>query len=134
MLANRRIGYAEITGQVHFGSMDHEQAEQYRGQIVMNTEEELFFSTLTVRQTMDFATRMKVPHHLPSNVKTPEEFQKASRDFLLRCMAIEHTHDTKVGNEYAISMNSSTRPRILSDLYLSCITRGQTRYGVADVH
>jgi ATP-binding cassette, subfamily G (WHITE), member 2, PDR len=59
MLANKRLGYAEVTGDISWGSMDHKQAEQYQGQIVINTEEELFFPTLTVAQTIDFATRMK---------------------------------------------------------------------------
>lgn len=58
-LANRREGYAEVTGDVKWGTLDPKHAGQYRGQIVMNTEEELFFPTLTVGQTIDFATRMK---------------------------------------------------------------------------
>jgi ATPase subunit of ABC transporter with duplicated ATPase domains len=42
MLANQRKGYEEITGDIRYGSMDHKQAEQYRGQIVINKEEEIF--------------------------------------------------------------------------------------------
>jgi ATP-binding cassette subfamily G (WHITE) protein 2 (SNQ2) len=42
MLANRRAGYTEVSGDVHFGSLDHKEAERYRGQIVMNTEEVSF--------------------------------------------------------------------------------------------
>jgi ABC-type glutathione transport system ATPase component len=70
MLANKRLGYAEVTGDMSWGSMDHKQAEQYRGQIVINTEEELFFPTLTVGQTIDFATRMKgiISSPLPQNI------------------------------------------------------------------
>jgi ATP-binding cassette subfamily G (WHITE) protein 2 (SNQ2) len=99
ILANRRFGYAELQGDVHFGSMDHEEAKRYRGQIVMNTEEELFFPTLTVGQTMDFATRMKIPAHRP-NLSSPQEYQQMVKDFLLRSMGIAHTNGTKVGNEY----------------------------------
>lgn len=33
--------YAEISGDVRYGTMDQREAEQYRGQIVMNTEEEV---------------------------------------------------------------------------------------------
>lgn len=95
ILANRRTGYAEVEGDVKFGTLDHKEAKQYRGQIVMNTEEELFFPTLTVGQTIDFATRMKIPFHLPSNVNSPVDYQKQSRDFLLKSMGISHTHDTK---------------------------------------
>ena len=68
-----RDDYAEVTGDMSWGSMDHKQAEQYRGQIVINTEEELFFPTLTVGQTIDFATRMKgiISPPLPPNTSHP---------------------------------------------------------------
>ncbi|TKA81800.1 hypothetical protein B0A55_02142 [Friedmanniomyces simplex] len=112
MLANRRLGYAEVTGDVKFGSMTADEAKQYRGQIVMNTEEELFFPTLTVGQTMDFASRMKVPYHLPSSFHNDKEFQQAVRDFLLKSMGIEHTFDTKVGNEFVRGVSGGERKRV----------------------
>jgi ABC-type multidrug transport system ATPase subunit len=112
MLANQRDGYAEVTGDVKFGSMDHKEAQKYRGQIVMNTEEELFFPTLTVGQTIDFATRTKIPFHLPSSKESPEEFQVESRDFLLRSMGISHTYNTKVGNEFVRGVSGGERKRI----------------------
>lgn len=112
MLANRRTGYAKVDGDVKFGTLDHKEAAQYRGQIVMNTEDELFFPTLTVGQTIDFATRMKIPSHLPSNIQTPVEYQKQSRDFLLRSMGISHTHDTRVGNEFVRGISGGERKRV----------------------
>jgi len=78
----------------------------------MNTEEELFFPTLTVAQTIDFATRMKIPFNLPSNYGTPVDFQRESRDFLLRAMGISHTHETKVGNEYVRGVSGGERKRV----------------------
>ncbi|PQE32262.1 ABC-2 type transporter protein [Rutstroemia sp. NJR-2017a WRK4] len=112
MLANNRSGYAEVEGDVHFGSLNHTEAAQYRGQIVMNTEDELFFPTLTVGQTIDFATRMKVPHILPSNYNDPVEYQRQSREFLLKSMGISHTHDTKVGNEFVRGVSGGERKRV----------------------
>lgn len=111
-LANRREGYAEVTGDVRWGSLDPKHAGQYRGQIVMNTEEELFFPTLTVGQTIDFATRMKIPFNLPSDTTSPAEFQRQNRDFLLKSMGISHTHDTKVGNEYVCGVSGGERKRV----------------------
>ncbi|OQV10163.1 hypothetical protein CLAIMM_14198 [Cladophialophora immunda] len=112
ILANARHGYAEIKGEVFYGSMDHKRASQYRGQIVMNTEEELHFPSLTVGQTMDFATRMKIPAHRPRDVPSPKEWQESFRDFLLRSMSIEHTRDTKVGNEYVRGVSGGERKRV----------------------
>jgi ATP-binding cassette subfamily G (WHITE) protein 2 (SNQ2) len=112
MLSNRRSGYAQVDGDVFYGSMTSDEVKQYRGQLVMNTEEELFFPTLTVGQTIDFATRMKVPFKIPSNHETPSDFQQQSRDFLLRSMGIAHTHETKVGNEYVRGVSGGERKRV----------------------
>ncbi|KAJ9399507.1 hypothetical protein DTO282F9_3619 [Paecilomyces variotii] len=112
MLSNRRGGYASINGDVKFGAMSHEEAAQYRGQIVMNTEEELFFPTLTVGQTMDFATKLKVPFHLPNDVQSREEYRAETKEFLLESMGISHTRDTKVGNEFVRGVSGGERKRV----------------------
>jgi ABC-type multidrug transport system ATPase subunit len=96
MLANQRLGYKSVQGDVRYGSMTAKEAEQYRGQIVMNTEEELFFPSLTVGETMDFATRLKVPFRLPNGVESPEAYREEYKKFLLQSMGISHTVDTKV--------------------------------------
>ncbi|CAI7660668.1 unnamed protein product [Penicillium glandicola] len=111
MLANRRGGYTSVEGDIRFGSMQSEEAEMFRGQIVMNTEEEIFFPSLTVGQTMDFATRLKVPFHLPEGM-TASEYQQASKKFLLESVGISHTEDTKVGNEYVRGVSGGERKRV----------------------
>lgn len=112
VLSNRRSGYAEVTGDVSFGSMNPKQAEQFRGQIVMNTEEELFFPTLTVGDTIDFATRLKVPFHLPSNTQTAVDYQQMYRNYLLNAMSIKHTESNKVGNEFVRGVSGGERKRV----------------------
>jgi ABC-type multidrug transport system ATPase subunit len=92
--------------------MDHKEAQKYRGQIVMNTEEELFFPTLTVGQTMDFATKLKVPAKLPEGVTSTEDLRCETRNLLLKSMAIEHTIDTKVGNEFVRGVSGGERKRV----------------------
>ncbi|KAK4223152.1 ABC-2 type transporter-domain-containing protein [Podospora fimiseda] len=112
MLANNRGGYQSVTGDVKYGSMDAKDAQRYRGQIVMNTEEELFFPSLTVGQTMDFATRLKIPAKLPDGVKTEEEYRQEVMDFLLESMGISHTRGTKVGNEFVRGVSGGERKRV----------------------
>ncbi|KIX03169.1 uncharacterized protein Z518_06720 [Rhinocladiella mackenziei CBS 650.93] len=112
MLANRRGGYPSVSGEVWYGSMSHLEAKHYRGQIVMNTEEELFFPTLTVGQTIDFATRLKVPFHIPNGVQSAKEYQQQAKDFLLESMGIAHTSDTKVGNEFVRGVSGGERKRV----------------------
>ncbi|KAJ6005108.1 ABC multidrug transporter atrF [Penicillium herquei] len=112
MLANRRGGYKSVQGDVRFGSLTADEAENFRGQIVMNTEEELFFPTLTVGQTMDFATRLKVPFKLPNGVESAEAYSRQSKEFLMETLGISHTHDTKVGDEYVRGVSGGERKRV----------------------
>ncbi|KAF4552880.1 ABC-2 type transporter-like protein 4 [Elsinoe fawcettii] len=112
VLANRRNGFSDITGDVKYGSMDHIEASKYRGQIVMNTEEEIFFPTLTVGQTIDFATRLKVPKFQYTSYSTPEEARIATRDFYLKKLGISHTFNTRVGNEYIRGVSGGERKRV----------------------
>jgi ATPase subunit of ABC transporter with duplicated ATPase domains len=53
VLANNRRGYEEVSGDVKFGTMSSKEAEAYSGQIVMNTEEEVFFPTLSAGATAE---------------------------------------------------------------------------------
>ncbi|KAI2788007.1 ABC multidrug transporter atrF [Penicillium oxalicum] len=112
LLSNHRGGYQSVTGDVRFGSLTPKEAKAYRGQIVMNTEEELFFPTLTVGQTMDFATRLKVPFKLPDGIQSPQEFSTESKKFLMEALGISHTEDTKVGNEFVRGVSGGERKRV----------------------
>lgn len=122
MLANKRQGYSKVSGDVHYGAMTSKEAELYRGQIIVNSEEELFHPTLTVQETLDFATRLKVPAWVPEGVTSKEELRTETRDFLLESMGIKHTADTKVGNEYVRGVSGGERKRVS---ILECLaTRG----------
>ncbi|KAG5753808.1 hypothetical protein H9Q70_003571 [Fusarium xylarioides] len=112
VLANNRRGYEEVTGDVHYGNMSADEAKAYRGQIIMNTEDEIFFPSLTVEATVDFAARMKVPFHLPPGIKTREEYAQFYKDFLLRSVNISHTKHTKVGDAFIRGVSGGERKRV----------------------
>jgi ABC-type multidrug transport system ATPase subunit len=61
---------------------------------------------------MDFASRLKVPFHLPNGVNSHEELRVQSRDFLLKSMGIEHTIDTKVGDAFIRGVSGGERKRV----------------------
>lgn len=119
VLANNRLGYEEVTGDVNYGNMSAEEAKQYRGQIIMNTEDEIFFPNLTVEDTIEFAARMKVPYHLPPGIKTHEEYVQFYKDFLLRSVGIAHTARTKVGDAFIRGVSGGERKRVS---ILECLT------------
>ncbi|KAH7002660.1 ABC multidrug transporter [Ilyonectria destructans] len=110
MLSNLRGGYTEVEGNVWFGSLVQKEAEAYRGQIIMNTEEEIFFPSLTVGQTMDFAAKLKVPAH--HDLDSDGEFFDEVKNFLLDTLGISHTAGTKVGNEYIRGVSGGERKRV----------------------
>ncbi|ODM18850.1 hypothetical protein SI65_05467 [Aspergillus cristatus] len=112
VLANNQLGYEEVTGDVNYGNMSAVEAKQYRGQIIMNTEEEIFFPTLTVEDTIDFAARMKVPYQLPPGIRTHEEYAQVYKDFLLRSVGISHTARTKVGDAFIRGVSGGERKRV----------------------
>jgi ABC-type multidrug transport system ATPase subunit len=112
VLGNQRDGYTQIEGQVKYGSMDHKEALKYRGQIITNSEDDIFFPTLTAAQTMDFATRMKVANHTPSGHKSREDARIVTRDFLFQLLSISHTANTRVGNEFIRGVSGGERKRI----------------------
>ncbi|KAL5450460.1 hypothetical protein PMIN07_008826 [Paraphaeosphaeria minitans] len=112
MLANKRKGYSEVEGDVHWGTLDAEEALKHRGSILINTEEELFFPTLTVGKTMDFATRLNIPHHLPKDADNAEDFRLKFKSFLMDSMGISHTEDTKVGDAYVRGVSGGERKRV----------------------
>ncbi|CAP95463.1 Brefeldin A resistance protein [Penicillium chrysogenum] len=119
MLSNNRRGYAEVSGDIAFGNMSAEEAKQYRGQIIMNSEEEIFFPTLTVGETIDFAARMKVPSQLPPGIKSAEEYAELNKKFLLRSVGISHTESTKVGDAFTRGVSGGERKRVS---ILECLT------------
>ncbi|KAI9043311.1 uncharacterized protein KD926_003841 [Aspergillus affinis] len=125
MLANRRAGYDEIEGDVWYGNMRHDEASHYKGQIIMNTEEEIFFPTLTVGQTLDFATKLKVPQKLPTTVRNTEDYRVEMKEFLLESLGISHTKETKVGDPYIRGVSGGERKRVS---ILECLASSASIY------
>lgn len=119
VLSNHRNGFAEITSDVSFGSITSQEAKQYRGQIIMNSEEEIFFPALSVGDTIDFATRLKIPFHLPPDIKNEEEYAQIFKEFLLKSLGITHTKDTKVGDKFIRGVSGSERKQVS---ILECLT------------
>jgi ABC-type multidrug transport system ATPase subunit len=78
----------------------------------MNSEEEIFFPTLTVGETIEFAARMKVLSQLPPGIESAEEYAESSKEFLLRSVGISHTESTKVGDVFPRGVSGGERKRV----------------------
>lgn len=112
-LTNIRQGYAGVDGDIRYGTMDSKEAEKYSSQIQFVAEDEVFYPDLTVDQTIKFALKMRTPSDKarPQGVSR-EEYEASYRDTLLKTFGIEHTVDTKVGNESVRGVSGGERKRV----------------------
>ncbi|OJJ50398.1 hypothetical protein ASPZODRAFT_110765 [Penicilliopsis zonata CBS 506.65] len=112
VLSNDRATFDQITGETHYGSMDHVEARRFRQQIMFNNEDDIHFPTLTVNRTMKFALRNKVPRERPEHLPGKEEFVQEHRNGILEALGIGHTKKTLVGNEFIRGVSGGERKRV----------------------
>lgn len=134
VMSNDRDGFDHISGDVHYGSMDHKEAAKFRQQFMFNNEgsipiypetsegenilivhlrrlDDVHFPTLTVDQTIKFALRNKTPSIKPDSL-SDKKFVKRMRDEILGSLGIIHTRKTLVGNEFVRGVSGGERKRV----------------------
>ncbi|KAI1264453.1 putative ABC multidrug transporter [Xylariaceae sp. FL1019] len=112
VLANMRREYKSVTGDVRYGGMSSKQAETYRHQIVMNTEDDQHFPTLQVADIMDFAVKTKLPKQDSKIDSSHVERIEKQRHGILDSLGISHTVKTQVGDEFIRGVSGGERKRV----------------------
>ena len=105
-LANNRKNFAEVTGDVIYGSTTaREQKDFYRGEVIYSPEYDTHLPELNVWQTLKFATMNKTER---------QERRETSSvlDAMMRVLGISHTKYTNVGNELLPGVSGGERKRI----------------------
>ncbi|KAF2706423.1 hypothetical protein K504DRAFT_413352 [Pleomassaria siparia CBS 279.74] len=114
MLGNQRFGYEDILGEVTYGGTDSkEMAKKYRSEVLYNPEDDLHYATLKVRQTLKFALKTRTPGK--ASRKEGESRDDYVNEFLRvvsKLFWIEHTMDTKVGNEFVRGVSGGEKKRV----------------------
>ncbi|KAK7749059.1 ATP-binding cassette transporter snq2 [Diatrype stigma] len=111
---NQRAGFEDVLGSVTYGGTDAKvMAKDFRGEIIYNPEDDLHYATLSVRRTLSFALQTRTPGKESrmegeSRSDYVEEFLRVATKLLW----IEHTMDTKVGNEYIRGVSGGERKRV----------------------
>lgn len=111
---NQRAGYVDVLGDVKYGGTDAKtMAKDFRGEIIYNPEDDLHYATLSVRRTLTFALRTRTPGK--ESRLEGESRSDYVREFLrvaTKLLWIEHTLDTKVGNEHIRGVSGGERKRV----------------------
>lgn len=114
MLGNQRFGYEEITGDVRYGGTDAaEMAKKYRSEVLYNPEDDLHYATLKVKDTLQFALKTRTPGK--ASRKEGESRSDYVKEFLrvvTKLFWIEHTMNTKVGNEMIRGVSGGEKKRV----------------------
>ncbi|KAL9612708.1 MAG: hypothetical protein Q9167_002699 [Letrouitia subvulpina] len=112
VIANQRVGYTGVDGQVNYGPYEaNEFGQRFRGEAVYNLEDDIHHPTLSVGQTLGFALDMKTPGKRPHGW-TKNEFKQVVVDLLLKMFNIEHTRSTIVGNQFMRGVSGGERKRV----------------------
>ncbi|KAI9796436.1 MAG: hypothetical protein M1835_004101 [Candelina submexicana] len=127
VLGNQRFGYESIDGDVTYGGTDAKtMGEDYRGEVLYNPEDDLHYATLSVKDTLSFALKTRTPGKASRN--EGESRKDYLREFLRvvsKLFWIEHTMDTKVGNEYIRGVSGGEKKRV--SIAEAMITKASTQ-------
>ncbi|CEG82450.1 hypothetical protein RMATCC62417_16519 [Rhizopus microsporus] len=86
-------------------------AKRYRGQVCYNEEEDQHYPTLTAKQTLQFALRLKTPgNRLPNETK--KEFVNKILYMLGNMLGLTKQMNTMVGNAYVRGLSGGERKRM----------------------
>ncbi|KAF2837607.1 hypothetical protein M501DRAFT_995567 [Patellaria atrata CBS 101060] len=114
VLGNQRFGYESIEGEVAYGGTDAAtMAKKYRSEVLYNPEDDLHYATLKVKNTLKFALKTRTPGK--ESRKEGESRSDYVTEFLRvvsKLFWIEHTMDTKVGNEFIRGVSGGEKKRV----------------------
>ncbi|KAL9126867.1 MAG: hypothetical protein Q9217_004148 [Psora testacea] len=105
-IANKRDGYASVTGNVSYGGISaQEQDAHYRGEVNYNPEDDQHLPTLNVWQTLKFSLLNKTKRREKGEINVIVEA-------LMKMFGITHTAKTLVGNEMVRGISGGERKRV----------------------
>ena len=114
MFGNQRFGYKEIKGDVTYGGTSAEKmGKDFRGEVLYNPEDDLHYATLSVKNTLKFALKTKTPGKASRNEgETRSQYVREFLRVVTKLFWIEHTMNTKVGNEYVRGVSGGEKKRV----------------------
>ncbi|KAF7300618.1 hypothetical protein HMN09_00947000 [Mycena chlorophos] len=91
----------------------------FRGEVIYNAETDVHFPHLTVGQTLLFAAKARVPRTRLGGVPR-DAYAEHLRDLVMAIFGLNHTLNTKVGNDFVRGVSGGERKRVsISETTLS---------------
>ena len=114
VLGNQRFGYVSVDGDVTYGGTDAKKmAKDFRGEVLYNPEDDLHYATLTVQQTLKFALKTRTPGKESRNEgESRADYVREFLKVVLKLFWIEHTVNTKVGDEFVRGVSGGEKKRV----------------------
>ena len=127
VLANQRFGYEGIEGDVTYGGTDAKtMSKHYRGEVLYNPEDDLHYATLSVKNTLKFALETRTPGKASRNEgESRKDYVKEFLRVVTKLFWIEHTLNTKVGDEYVRGVSGGEKKRV--SIAEAMITKASTQ-------
>ena len=127
VLGNQRSGYENIEGDVTYGLTDAKTMKQnFQSDVIYAPEDDLHYATLTVKNTLEFALKTRTPGK--ESRRENESKKDYVREFLkmvTKLFWIEHTLNTKVGNEFVRGVSGGEKKRV--SIAEAMITKASTQ-------
>ncbi|KAJ4289885.1 hypothetical protein N0V90_011218 [Kalmusia sp. IMI 367209] len=112
VLAGHTEHYRSCSGLITYNGIPLETMRQrFRSMMLFNGEVDTHFPYLTVAQTIDFAASTKAPHTRIHGVSR-REYIKTTRKILLATFGLNHTAQTRVGNDFVRGVSGGERRRV----------------------
>ncbi|KAG6888337.1 hypothetical protein C0995_009084 [Termitomyces sp. Mi166 len=111
VLANHRSEYHSVEGNVYYDSFTPEQIyKHYRGDVQYCPEDDYHFPTMTVKQTLDFAAKTRVPHARIEEKKGT--YVDKMTEILSTIFGLSHVQNTPVGDAAIRGVSGGEKKRV----------------------
>ncbi|RAL14999.1 uncharacterized protein BO97DRAFT_386103 [Aspergillus homomorphus CBS 101889] len=110
VIANNRDSFEAVEGHVQYGGCEaDDMTNELKSEVVYSSEDDVHFPTLTVRNTLDFALKLRKPANHPGK---DAQFSAEYSNRLMQALGIAHTRDTVVGDSYIRGISGGERRRV----------------------
>ncbi|KAK7033403.1 Brefeldin A resistance protein [Favolaschia claudopus] len=98
-LSNQTAEFHDVSGSIQYDGFSPAQIyNHYRGDVQYCPEDDVHFPTLTVEQTLQFATRLRAPQAKARLQQSRDEYVESMVEILMTIFGLRHVRSTQVGD------------------------------------